>query len=89
MSRSKTQRLRLRAELVESAVAENDAYRDLSNPRDLEIGYLYGQADLIVNATIGPDESFSDLRTEIAEEIDRRATEKYPLLPVNGYKGPE
>jgi hypothetical protein len=39
--------------------------------------------------TISPDESFSHLRTKIAEEIDRKATEKYPLLTVNGYKGPE
>lgn len=86
----KAKRPKLRAELIQAAIGENSDYRDESNGRDLEVGYLYGMADLITVMTLGDDESFSDTRHDIAAQIDKGAMkEKYAILPENGYKEPK
>lgn len=75
-------------ELIEAAVGVNANYRVDSNNRDLEVGFLYGTAELITVLVLGPNQSYSDVREEIAREIDRKAAkDSYPLLPANGGKG--
>ncbi len=62
-----------RPELIAAAVGQTETYRTDIDDRDLEIGHLYGMADLITALTLGETESFSDAREAIAQEIDRIA----------------
>jgi hypothetical protein len=73
-----------RAKLLDTAVYANESYRVDEDDRDLEIGFLYGTAEMIVALTIMDGESYSDLREELAREIDKRAAPKtYAILDCN------
>lgn len=76
-----------RAELINTAAGANENYR-IGDGRELELGFLYGTAELITTLTLGPDESYSDAREAIARQIDlEAATGTYPLLSINGGPG--
>lgn len=67
--------------LIDAAAIVNAGYRDdKSTPeeRSLEIGFLYGTAELVlaVNGLL-PTDSYSDRREVVARAIDRRAVENY------------
>lgn len=73
-----------REEMIEAAIGLNESYRIGEDVETLEVGFLYGTAELITTLTLGEDESFSDVRKEIAKQIDKGAAEStYPLLPEN------
>ena len=79
----------MRAELLTNAVDLNENYRndDSSASHDLEVGFLYGTAEMIVALTLKNEESYHDLREELARAIDSMAAERsYPVLNVNGWK---
>jgi hypothetical protein len=74
-----------RAKLIEVAANVNGNYRVDDNDIDLEVGFLYGTAELITALTLGKDESYNDVREEIARQIDLLAGgTSYLLLPANG-----
>lgn len=51
---------------------------DTNTDRDLEVGFLYGMAELTLALTgIGADESYSDRREQIARDIDDLAFGTY------------
>lgn len=78
-----------RDELIEAAIGVNEGYRGVSgdDDRDLEVGFLYGTAELILVLTFVDGESYHDSREAIAAKIDKGAKKNsYPLLPCNGYK---
>lgn len=77
----------LRQPLIDEAVGVNENYRTSEEDRNLELGFLYGTAELIVALTISENESYNDIREEIAQQIDQRAAQlTYPILEVNGAK---
>lgn len=63
-----------RAELIEIAIGINENYRTEDSPimKDLEIGFLYGCAEMILTLTLREGESYSEMREVIANEIDHR-----------------
>lgn len=75
-----------RDDLIATAVAVNEGYR-IGDSRKLEIGFLYGTAEMIVSLTLADNESYGELREELARKIDKEAAKlTYPLLPSNGYE---
>lgn len=73
-----------RAKLIDVAIGLNENYRVGKGEVPLEIGFLYGTVEFITALTLKPNESYSDVREEIAQEIDRKAAEKtYPLIQKN------
>lgn len=76
-----------REALIDTAVGLNENYRTDETDHDLELGFLYGTAEMVVASTLKPDESYHDLREAVAAQIDKAAAEKtYPIMKVNGYK---
>jgi hypothetical protein len=76
-----------RTRLLDAAVGVNANYRNDDTDHDLELGFLYGTAEMIVALTLKDDESYHDLREELARAIDALAAEQsYPLLECNGWK---
>jgi hypothetical protein len=70
-----------RDELIDVAVGVNENYRIDDRDRDLEVGFLYGTAELITALTLGEDESYSEVRESIAQQIDQRAAKaSYAVL---------
>lgn len=62
--------------LLNHAAGVNANYRGVSGEegRELETGFLYGTAELVlVIVGLKENESYSDRREQIAREIDRRA----------------
>jgi hypothetical protein len=79
-----------RTRLIEAAVGVNENYRTDDTDRDTEVGFLYGTAEMIVALTLKDEESYGDLREELARAIDKLAAEQsYPLLECNGWKPPK
>jgi hypothetical protein len=70
-----------REELIEAAVGVNENYRiDASDT--MEIGFLYGTAELITALTLQDGESYGEVRERIARQIDREAAKAtYSVLP--------
>jgi hypothetical protein len=62
-----------RDELIETAIGVNENYRVNKFDKELETGFLYGTAELIVALTIQKNESYSELRGQIARQIDAKA----------------
>lgn len=71
-----------RESLVQTAIVVNESYRTGDEEdRDLEIGFLYGTAEMIVSATLQDHESYNDLREELARRIDAGAAKAaYALI---------
>jgi hypothetical protein len=61
--------------LIDAAIGANENYRDSAqDDRDLELGFLYGTAEMVVMLTITDGESYHDLRESIAKQIDEAAS---------------
>lgn len=84
-------------QLIDAAAIVNAGYRvDCETPaeRSLEVGFLYGTAELVLTLNgMLPSDSYSERREAIAKAIDRRAVEQhgaeYPLIhPIQSLKGP-
>jgi hypothetical protein len=68
-------------QLVDQAAQVNASYRVDADERTLEVGFLYGTAELIIAITgLLPTESYSDKREAIATLIDERAYAHYSAL---------
>lgn len=67
--------------LIDAAVGVNENYRVDDRDRDLEVGFLYGTAEMIVALTLEDGESYHDVREEVAQQIDAKAAQTtYPVL---------
>lgn len=64
-----------REELIATAVALNEAYRSTGEQDlELDLGFLMGTAEMVTTLTLGPDESYHDVREELAHVIDAQAS---------------
>lgn len=73
-----------RNKLLEAAIGVNSGYRVNELDSDLETGFLYGTAEMIVALTLKDNESYGDLREELARQIDKEAgKDSYCILPSN------
>lgn len=74
----------MRSRLIQTAADLNANYRCDKDDRDLELGFLFGTAEMVAALLIAEGlshESFSDLRHAIAKEIDKLASgESYVIL---------
>lgn len=69
-----------REELIEIAAGVNEGYR-IGDDKTLEIGFLFGTAELITSLTLKDGESYHDVRLDIAKAIDNKAKLKtYSIL---------
>jgi hypothetical protein len=71
-----------RAKLIDVAVGLNENYRsEMSDLYKMELGFLYGTAEFVTALTLQKDESYCEVREEIARKIDQEAQKTtYPLL---------
>jgi hypothetical protein len=70
-----------REDLIQTAIGVNENYRCVDDCQDLEIGFLYGTAEMIVALTLEKHESYGELRKEIALRIDHEAAKiTYSIL---------
>ena len=78
-----------RDELIRLAAKLNNDYRvGDKTPDDLEIGFLYGTAELILAATWEDGASYSELREHIAHQIDELAAVDSYSVFMRAYRKP-
>lgn len=65
-----------REKLIDAAVGVNENYRVAQDEHDLELGFLYGTAEMVVALTLREGESYHDVREQIARQIDERAAKQ-------------
>ncbi len=61
-----------RETLIDAAIGANENYRVNEDGGDMEIGFLYGTAELITVLTLQQDESYSLVREKIAHQTEQQ-----------------